>query len=169
MIPADVDGESAAYVLRILSTPSTSSQGNANVFRFMHNCHEKYWPKGDRPKRTMDKNLNNIPEIFQTNEVVAVTADEVHDLAFVFSEDVMRNLPFHAQGMSNLFMLRHRIGGIIPEGHCRPFHSSYKIESSKFQIQCFPSLVWNSLKRLRIDLLKPLSRRGQAQGGLVRA
>lgn len=167
---------SSSIVGRIMGTTSTDNvslhdKALVNVFLPLHCCNqEKYWGDGSRrPKRQTERNIHNIPELFQTNEVASISSSDVDDIAFVFRPQIILEASFHAQGMANLFLLRHRAGGdMIPNEHCRPFHSSYGIIGSPNCIECYHAIAWNSIKRIRLELFRPLLRRAQTQGDVVR-
>lgn len=153
---------------------STYCNVRINVFRFLHDCdHSRYWgfDYSQRPARSTDMNLRNIKGIFQTNELATIGYDDIEDIAFVFKPSLLKRMPFHTQGINNLFSLHCRMGGgVIPVEHCLPFHSSYGNLTTENSIECFPSLIWNHIEEVRVHLMKSLCRTGQRQGqGLVRA
>ena len=64
-----------------------------------------------RPLGIVDNHLCHIPEVIQTTEVRIVSMAEIVNVAFVFTEEALKdntNLYFTCQGMVITFLLRYR-------------------------------------------------------------
>ena len=103
-----------------------------------------------RPLGIVDNHLCHIPEVIQTTEVRIVSMAEIVNVAFVFTEEALKdntNLYFTCQGMVITFLLRYRADWTrdgnqnsdrdtdnreilaltkIPVDCCFPFLSSYQ-------------------------------------------
>jgi hypothetical protein len=110
-----------------------------------------------------NKNLWDLPEVVQVDEVRLIASNDIVNLAFVFTPAALRdscNLFFACQGMAIAFIVRSRYQGlrlgalpmltaVPPEHDCLPFPSSY-VESRYFV--CYSRRIWNSSMCLKLEM-----------------
>jgi hypothetical protein len=134
------------------------------------------------PQGVVENHLRHIPEIVQTTELRVVAMTDITNLAFVFTEDSLKdatNYYFTCQGMANAFLLRYRVDLRdeessqddvseevpffikVPMEYCLPFPSSY--DNSRY-FDCFARRIWNNIVLVKLELVKLLGRYSQQQG-----
>ena len=136
------------------------------------------------PQRVVENHLRHVPEIVQTTELRVVAMTEITNLAFVFTEDSLKdasNFYFACQGMANAFLLRYRVHLReegqedarevpffikVPMEYCLPFPSCY-VNSGYFD--CFARRIWNNMVLVKLEIAKLLGRYSQQQGLFGRA
>ena len=114
-----------------------------------------------------DCRTHGVTEIVQTDDVILIPPESIHDFAFVFPlESFLTDEVFWCPGMSNLFLLQYRTDS-KPVASFKPFPCDYT-EQFTFLPDDYSFRIFHDLMKLRRTLSRLMGRYSMKQGRYVK-